>query len=203
MLSSKRINTLVMKKIVLLVTIFISISAFAQKTDNEGKQLTKFEEICDQNTGFIRFQDAKLPNLRSSSFGLQLETSVRVVFEGANRYYFYRILKPETSTMNARIAMIEYEDLVRINRAIGIMSSAIDSDMEKQPDYLVNKYRTKDGVEIGYYVERNFQAARWEVTWFIKLERYTDSVVLLRSTKEVTEAFSGALAKMEELKAQQ
>lgn len=191
-----------MKKILLFVAIFMSISAFAQNKDNGEKQLTKYEEICDQNVGFVRFQDAKLPNLRSSSFGLQLETSVRVVFEGSDKYYFYRILKPETSTMSAKIAMIDYEDLVKINRALGIMSSAINTDLEKQPDYLVNKYRTKDGIEIGYYVERNFQAARWEATWFIKLERYTDGVVLLRSTKEVVEAFSGALAKMEELKGQ-
>ena len=137
-----------------------------------------------------------------SFLGGQLETSIRLVMKEDCEYFFYRISKPETSSSIARIAMIEYADLVEINKALAILASSVDADLEAKPDYLENKFRTNDGFEVGYYITENGQTGKKEAKWFIKLERYSGSTVFPRSTKDVLDSFSEAQAKMEELMSQ-
>ena len=180
-----------MKKIILLIAILSTTAAFAQSNDKEDKQLTKFEQISSQTGKIVKFQDVKMPGI-SQSYGGVLKTSVRLVM-GENDVFFYRIEKPETSSSLGKIAMIEYSDLVEINKALETLSSAVDSDISANPDYLENKFRTEDGFEIGYYISNG------KANWFIKLERYSSSTVFPKNQEEVIKAFSEAQKKIEDL----
>jgi len=91
--------------------------------------------------------------------------------------------------------MIEYSDLVEINKALAKLTSEVDADCAENPDYLENKFRTVDGVEVGYYVSKG------KASWFMKLERYTSSTVFIKSKEVLVEAFTNAQKKIEELKA--
>ena len=91
--------------------------------------------------------------------------------------------------------MVEYSDLVEINKAISRLVADVDADVATNPDYLENKFRTADGFEIGYYVSKQ------KPHLYIKLERYSSSTVFLKSQQDVVDAFKAAQTKIEELKA--
>ena len=90
--------------------------------------------------------------------------------------------------------MIEYSDLVEINKALTKLLSEVDADCESNPDYLENRFITDDGFRIGYYIENG------KANWFVRLERYSKSTVFVK--KEIlAENFPAAQKKIEELKA--
>lgn len=179
-----------MKKFILLFALLIPVVSNAQG-DSE-KKLTKFEEFSSKTGSIVKFLDVSLPRL-SLSYG-SLETGIRTVKGGSNAY-FYRLEKNETSSSSARIAMIEYSDLVEINKALVKLSSEVETDISSNPDYLENKFRTVDGFEVGYYVSKG------EANWFLKLERYSSSTVFIKNQSIVIDAFKNAQVKIEELKA--
>ena len=181
-----------MKRIIIFLALLSSTIAFAKNKANEDKQLTKFEQISSQTGRIVKFQDVKMPNI-PLSYGGGLKTSIRLVM-GDSDSFFYRIEKAESSTSLGHIAMIEYSDLVEINKALETLSSAVDDDVAANPDYLENKFRTEDGFEVGYYVSYA------KATWFIKLERYSGSTVFLKSKEDIISSFSAAQVKIEELK---
>ena len=155
--------------------------------DDTEKQQTKFEQLASKTGKISKFIDIKMPRLS------YLETSIRTVLGEQGNEYFYRIEKPETSTTNEKIAMIEYSDLVEINKALTELLSQVDADCELDPDYLENRFITDDGFRIGYYVDNG------NANWFIRLERYGKSTVFIK--KEVlAENFPAAQKKIEELK---
>ena len=180
-----------MKKVLLLIAMLIPMASFAQKAE-DAKKLTKFEEFTSKTGSIVKFVDVNLPRL-SLSYG-SLETGIRTLKSGTNAY-FYRLEKAETSSSVAKIAMIEYSDLVEINKALVKLSSEVESDIAANPDYLENKFRTVDGFEVGYYVSKG------EANWFMKLERYSSSTVFIKHQSFVIDAFNNAQAKIEELKA--
>ena len=92
--------------------------------------------------------------------------------------------------------MIEYNDLVEINRALTRLVSEVDTDIADNPDYLENKFKTVDGFEIGYYVSKGKTD-----NWYIRLERYSESTVFIKNKEVLVEAFFNAQKKIEELKA--
>ena len=63
--------------------------------------------------------------------------------------------------------MIEYSDLVEVNKAFEKMFKEVDSDCALNPDYLENKYITEDGFEIGYYIKKG------KPNWFIDSDIYS------------------------------
>ena len=180
-----------MKKVLFFIAMLIPMVSFAQKAD-DAKKLTKFEEFTSKTGTIVKFVDVNLPRLRLN-YG-SLETGIRTIKKTPNSY-FYRLEKGETSTSNARIAMIEYSDLVEINKALDVLASEIDSDMASSPYYLENKFRTVDGFEIGYYISKG------AVSWFMKLERYSNSTVFPSDRMSLITAFKDAQSKIEELKA--
>ena len=91
--------------------------------------------------------------------------------------------------------MIEYSDLVEINKALIKLGSEVNIDVASEPDYLENKFKTVDGFEVGYYISEG------QAHWFLKLERYSSSTVFVRNQSVIVEAFKNAQAKIEELKA--
>lgn len=175
-----------MKKILLVIAILLPINLMAQ--DDSEKKQTKFEQFTSKTGKISKFFDINMPKLG------YLETSIRTVMGEESNAYFYRIEKPETTTTNSRIAMIEYSDLVEINKALVKLFADVDSDCAMAPDYLENRFITEDGFRIGYYV------ANGKANWFITLDRLSKSTVFVK--KEIIEVnFPEAQKKIEEIKA--
>ena len=159
---------------------------------NAEKELTKFE-VFTSNTGrIIKFYDINMPAIYTY-LGGKLDASVRVVTKGADKMFFFRIEKAETSSSIASIAMIEYNDLVEINKAINTLNMEQVSDETSGVDYLENKFISDDGFEIGYYVSGK------KTHWYVKLERYRSSTVFFNNKETIIETFSNAQKKIEEL----
>ena len=156
-----------MKKLFLIMAMLLPLISFAE--DDAKKQMTKFEEFSSKTGVIVKFVDTTLPNLPVSYS--TLKTGIRTIKRGTDNAYFYRLEEPETSRSVSHIAMIEYSDLVEINKAISRLVTDVDADVATNPDYLENKFRTSDGFEIGYYVSKQ------KPQWYIKLERYTSSTV--------------------------
>ena len=180
-----------MKKLLVVMAMLLPLATFAQNTE-DVKKLTKFEEFSSKTGSIVKFVDVKMPRI-SLSWG-SLDARIRTIKSG-NNAYFYRLEKPETSSSTAKIAMIEYSDLVEINKALAKLVSEVDADVASNPDYLENKFRTVDGFEVGYYVSKG------EANWYLKLERYSSSTVFVKNQTLVIDAFKNAQAKIEELKA--
>lgn len=183
-----------MKKVLLLYMLVLPICIFGQ-ADNKAKQMTKFEEFSSATGRIVKFQDYSLPNMAQSFIGI-LETGIRTIMGGNTNAYFYRIEEPETSRSVSHIAMIEYSDLVEINKALDKLCASVDTDIAANPDYLENKFRTVDGFEVGYFINKG------KASWFMKLERYSSSTVFVKNQETLVEAFKNAQAKIEELKSQ-
>ena len=159
--------------------------SFAQ--DDSERQQTKFEQLASKTGKISKFVDVNMPRLS------YLETSIRTILGEQKNEYFYRIEKPETSSSVSKIAMIEYSDLVEINKALAKLLNEVDSDCLSNPDYLENRFITEDGFRIGYYVNDG------KANWFVRLDRYGKSTVFIK--KEVlAENFPAAQKKIEELK---
>lgn len=184
-----------MKKI-LLIFLALTVSCLAiqaQQDKNLEKQLTKFEEFSSKTGVIVKFVDVTLPNLPVSYSTLQ--TGIRTIMRGSENAYFYRLEEPETSRSVSHIAMIEYSDLVEINKAVSRLVADVDADVAANPDYLENKFKTSDGFEVGYYVSKQ------QAYWYLKLERYSSSTVFLKRQQDVVDAFEAAQRKIEELRA--
>lgn len=184
-----------MKRLLLLFALFLPIMAVAQKKEKED-HLTKFEQVSSQTGKIMKFQDVNLPSI-PVTFGPDLKASVRLIM-GDNEFFFLRIEKPETSSTIARVAMIEYSDLVEINKALTTLSSAIKDDLEVKPDYLENKFITEDNFTIGYYISYNKTSITNKAHWFVKND---GGSAYFRNTEEVLKAFADAQLKIEELRA--
>ena len=167
----------------------MTLTAFPQS--GESKQLTKFEEFSSKTGSIIKFVDFSLPKL-SLSWG-PLGTSI-LVMKANKDSYFYRIEEAETRSSVAHIAMIEYSDLVEINKALVKLTSEVESDIVTNPDYLENKFITTDGFQVGYYVNKG------SAHWYLKLERYSSSTVFVKNQEVLVEAFTNAQKKNRRIK---
>lgn len=185
-----------MKKVLLLFLLALPMYLFGQ-ADNKAKQMTKFEEFSSTTGQIVKFQDYSLPDIdRSIRSVIGIETGIRTIMGGNTNAYFYRIEEPETYQSVSHIAMIEYSDLVEINKALDKLCASVDTDIAANPDYLENKFRTVDGFEVGYYISNG------KASWFMKLESYSSSTVFVKNQETLVEAFKNAQVKIEELKSQ-
>ena len=125
-----------------------------------------------------------MPNLPLSFMG-SVQASVRTVMGENENHYFYRIEEAETSRSIAHIAMIEYSDLVEINKALTKLVSEVESDCAANPDYLENRFITEDGFQIGYYVSKGNKS----------------STIFIKNAEVLTTNFPDAQRKIEELMA--
>ena len=186
-----------MKKILLAMVMFLPLAIFAQ--EDAKKQMTKFEEFTSKTGVIVKFIDTEMPNLSlSQSYGAstgirKLTTAIRII-KGDSDAYFYRLEKAASSSSLSQIAMIEYSDLVEINKALIKLASEVDNDVASNPDYLENKFKTVDGFEVGYYVSNG------KAHWFLKLERYSRNTVFVKNQEDLIEAFKNAQSKIEAFK---
>lgn len=181
-----------MKKVLIILMLIIPFVCYSQNNE-ESKKLTKFEEFSSKTGSITKFVDVTMSNIPKSFMG-SLEAGIRTIIGSQNNAYFYRIEEPETSRSVSHIAMIEYSDLVEINKALDRLVSEVDSDIQSNPDYLENKFITEDGFQIGYYVSKG------KANWFMKLERYSASTVFVKNAEVVTTVLKDAQSKIEELK---
>lgn len=164
------------------------MALFAQ-SDSE-KKLTKFEQFTSKTGRISKFVDVEMPNIPESFMG-SLYTSIRTLMGEESNSYFYRIEEGGTSR---GVAMIEYSDLVEINKALTKLLSEVEADCSANPDYLENKFITEDGFQIGYYVSKG------KASWYLKLERCSNSTVFIKNAEALTTNFPAAQKKIEELK---
>ncbi len=181
-----------MKKFLIILALMMPMVLFAQ-SDVE-KKLTKFEQFTSKTGRISKFVDVNMPSIPKSFIG-SLETSIRTLMGEESNSYFYRIEESETSRSISHIAMIEYSDLVEINKALTKLASEVEADCVAKPDYLENRFITEDGFQIGYYVSKG------KATWYLKLERYSNSTVFIKNAEALTSNFPAAQKKIEELKA--
>lgn len=182
-----------MKKILLFIAALFSLSMMYAQENDETKKMTKFEEFSSKTGSITKFVDVDMPNIQQSIFGT-LGAGIRTIIGSEENVYFYRIEEPETKSSISHVAMIEYSDLVEINKALDRLVSEVNSDVQNNPDYLENKFITEDGFQIGYYVSKS------KAQWFIKLERYTSSTVFVKNAEILKQRFKEAQSKIEELK---
>jgi hypothetical protein len=173
-----------MKKIFLFLCLIIPALAFSQN-NQEKVSITKFEEFASATGRIIKFIDYQIPNI-SSTFGV-LETSIRKVISSGEISYYYRL-----ENLNRR-TMIEYSDLVEINKALEILALEVSQDLYLNPDYMESKFRTTDDVTIGYYISKG------QAKWYIDLGIYSDDTVFIRDHKDMINQFKNAQMKIEEL----
>ena len=188
-----RIRDKQMKKIAIII--LMAIMPMLAIGQNAEKELTKFEAFTSKTGSITKFYDVNMPKI-PTYLGGKLEASVRVVKKGADKMYFFRVEKAETSSSIARIAMIEYSDLVEVNKAIASLMSEVQSDKEAGYDYLENKFISNDGFQVGYFVSGS------SMRWFLKLERYSSSTVFFSNTEDFVDAFRNAQTKIEEMRNQ-
>ena len=181
-----------MRKLIFILVLFIPSVLLAQS--NTERKLTKFESVSSKAGSIMKFIDVKMPNI-PKCYGGSLESCVRIIMDGSSNNYFFRIEEHETSISNAHIVMIEYSDLLEINKALKKIVADVDADVVANPDYLENKFITVDGFELGYYI---FQS---KVSWYMKLERFSESIVLIKNKDTLVETFVNAQTKIEGLKA--
>ena len=169
-----------MKKLLFLLALMMPLALFAQ--DDAAKKLTKFEQLTSKTGRISKFVDVTIPNIPESFMGT-LETSVRTLMGEQTNSYFYRIEEPETSRSISHIAMIEYSDLVEINKALTKLVAEVETDCAANPDYLENRFITNDGFQIGYYVSKG------KASWYLKLERYSNSTVFIKKRRSINNKF--------------
>lgn len=182
-----------MKKLLIMLAMMLPLASFSQSESSENK-LTKFEQFTSKTGRISKFVDVKMPNL-PLIFSGSVQASVRTVMGDGENHYFYRIEEGETNRSIAHIAMIEYSDLVEINKALNKLVSEVEADCAANPDYLENRFITEDGFQIGYYVSNS------KANWYLKLERYKSSTVFVKNVEALITNFPAAQQKIEELKA--
>ena len=183
-----------MKKIVMIMLMALMMPVVSNAQNDAAKKLTKFEQITSKTGRIFKFVDVRMPSIPKNLFG-SVSTGIRTAMGEQFNSYFYRIEDPETNRSVAHIAMIEYSDLVEINKALAKLAAEADTDCSANPDYLENRFVTNDGFEIGYYVSKG------KASWYMKLERYSSSTVFVKNAESLTTNFQDAQKKIEELKA--
>ena len=181
----------IMKKLLLLVVMLIPVAVCAQE-NNENK-LTKYEEFISKSGMVLKFEDIKFSPI--PTYGVILPTRIRVI-RGNPDIYFLGVTKSEDSFYtysSSTLAMIEYSDLVEINKALDKLRSEQEADKEKKTDYLLNAFVTPDGFRVGYYIKKK------SPQWFIELGRF-DKTTSIDKPEPMIDIFKQAQAKIEELK---
>ena len=177
-----------MKKL-LFILLVLPVLCFAQDAKEKA---TKMDAFASQTGMIIKLSDFSLPSI-PTSFGVA-SAKIRIFETGAKLGYFYQISnKGQYSTKTASIA---YEDFLEIFKAFESLKSEALIDIDTNPEYLEKKFKTSDGFEIGYYIQKS------KISWFLTLTNLgSDNTLFMKDVKDIQATFDGAKAKFEELKA--
>lgn len=189
-------NLLIVKCSIILLLLGLSLGVCAQEEQVDGKKITtKYEEFISQSGTFVKFIDNKMPtNVELYNDGIS--GNVRT-FWGQTRNHYYLILTKKDLS-GSYDAMIEYSDLIELNKAFARLLGEVDDDVKLKTEYnyLENKYVTNDQFKLGYYIEKR------KAKWFVK---FAPNIPLLRITyqKEFCKFLNDAQEKIEQIMARE
>lgn len=181
-----------MKKIFTILVLLITTYSFSQDNKTQSdKAKTKMETFSSKAGVITKFIDFNLSNLKTSY--TVAETRIRKINSGNLEKYFYQIEKP--GKYGSSTASIEYSDLLELIKALNSLETQVASDLEKNPDYLENKFITEDGFQLGYYINKG------KAKWYIKLEEYgSDKTLFIKDLSLIESNLNEAKVKIEDLK---
>lgn len=183
-----------MKKLLFTIALMIPVFAFAQETEKGEK--TTFEKFTSSIGSIVKFVDYNMPVLVASS-ERALVTVRKVINDNSSQCF----LKIEFTKYNGHVysAFIVYEDVVELAKALEQLMSLAENDGTGDANYLENKFRTKDQLYLGYYIDKNKKGDK-EPTWFISLEGYNSSNLYFKSPEPLLNTFKEAINKIQEIK---
>lgn len=202
-----------MKNFLLQLLLIYPIALFAQDDFNYSSEIaksmantkkeTKYEKFTSKTGTIIKFYDEEMPKISSVS-GPDIETCIRVLMD-TEKKYFFRLGREVSYSKPDReyefLFMVEYSDLVEINKALVRLQKEYDEDSKKNYDHIENKFVTVDGFKIGYHKRG------WGLDWFVSLEKYLDHTIYLgheyvgvENIVEIIARFKDAQMRIEELK---
>ena len=158
----------IFKNSIVLLLLSLSMSIYAQRGQVGEKILTtKYEEFISQSGTFIKFTDILLPPI--NQYYTDGISGVVRTFWGQNKNYYFLILTKSSLSEGPR-AMIEYSDLLELNKAFVKLLGEVDEDVKLRTeyDYLENKYVTNDNFKLGYYIEKK------KAKWFVQFDPETE-----------------------------
>ena len=190
-----------MKKLLLLLLLPIGLYAQEDKQINQSqasqqvnyKIQTKYSALVSKSNFYLKYVDTKFQNIQPVN-ARTIYTLIRKVIE-PRAAYFFALMRSETTPycLDPGSEIIEYSDLVTINKAIEKLISESVRDLEKKPDFLENKYVSEDGFTFGYRIKRDL------LNFYIGSERYGNWVII-NDYKKLAAIFKEAQTKIEELK---
>ena len=145
------------KTLISIILLILSLNINAQ-TDSINNRGTVYDNYISQKGLKIKFEDKKLSKI---SYGISsntyLKCKLRIVeVEGIEKKYFVILGEGDDN-------IIEYSDLINVNKELERLLKEIDIDISQNPDYIENKYISNDGFVIGYYIEGK------KSKWFMQL----------------------------------
>ena len=183
-----------MKKLILLLALIMPITLCAQEADK--KEQTTFEKFTSSIGSIVKFYDYSMPKLSSQYQTATVE--VRKVISGSQSSCFLHIeFKPYQRSEQS--AFIAAGDLVEMKKALEELKTLSASDGTGEADYMENKFRTKDGSYIGYYISKN-KAGDKEPTWYFNINGYNGGILYFNSADTLFDCFTGAISKINTIK---
>ena len=176
--------------------ICLPVGICAQDEEETKKILTtKYEEFISQSGTFVKFIDNNMPtNVGIYNDGVY--GKVRTFWGQPKNHYYFILTKKELG--GSFDAMIEYNDLIELNKAFARLLSEVDDDVQLKTEYnyLENKFVTKDWFTIGYYIEKK------KAKWYIKL---SPKIVSFRiyNQNDLCKLFIDAQEKIEKIMARE
>ena len=145
------------KTLIGFILLILSLNINAQ-TDSMNNRGTVYDNYISQQGMKIKFEDKKLSKI---SYGISsntyLKCKLRIVeVEGIEKKYFVILGEGDDN-------IIEYSDLINVNKELERLLKDVDIDISQNPDYIENKYISNDGFVIGYYIEGK------KSKWFMQL----------------------------------
>jgi hypothetical protein len=180
-----------MKKPLLLIFLysFSALLTFSQQKTETFK--TKTDDFISKTGTIIKIVDYTPSYLRTKYSNCN--TKVRKITNGSNSSLYVFQITNEAQNIT-RVASIEYSDLIEVIKAFEILKSDAMKDYSS-PNYLENKFVSKDGFQVGYYVNDN------KLVWYLALEKYgsTNNTVFLDDISYFETSLLNARKKIEEL----
>jgi hypothetical protein len=180
-----------MKKPAFITGILLIVCSLLGAQDTSpSQQQSSYDRFLSRSGTMMRYRDYVMPELRGT-YGLY-ENRIRVLTAGSETNTFYQITL--TGKYSSVTGSIDYDDISEVLKAMESLLQAFTSDVSLKPDYLENKFITKDEVAIGYYISTKGNA------WYIVLDRNkSDSTAFFKDGQTIKTALEEAKKRMEAL----
>lgn len=110
------------------------------------------DEFVSRRGNFLKYVDVNLGKLQSDVSAAWYKLQVRTYIEDNHDSYYY--------VLGGKVFIPE-SDILALLQAIDKLNQDFLTDSQYRPNYLENKYETKDGFIIGYYIKGK------NIHWFI------------------------------------